>query len=585
MSTKVIVIGAGWFGLAAAKTYLQVDPHIDLTILESGETIGGTWSKERVYPNLLAQQRYGRYEYSDRNIEIEGGNRNSFVPALKIHAYMNEYAEEFGVKERIRFKTFVSRVVRNKDGKRWDVWINDDSELMTCDRLIVATGLTSKPILPNVPSEKPTPKIFHSRDLGSQYDYITSPAVKNVTVYGGGKSAIDTIYSCVTNGKHVNWVIRKGGGGVPPLLTGVANGKVLDDFATSRFSSKLHPNLHTKGWWHWALHSGKNFLGQWLHWKYWERATSSMQSNVEYKKSENMAKLTPSIVDHGPTHFEHDTDTPNSAYWINVGPAVLTQPDIIDWIHCGCQITVHRNTIEKIAGDQVHLDDGSSHRADAVIYATGYDLIQSAFSLEDSVNLGLPTPVKQCPPEAAAKWDHLEEIADREVVERFPRLGKPPPHKKLPVTHTPYRLWHDMVPLPLLSGEKPDRSLVFVGTVKCYSTAIMSEAMALWAVAWMSGRIHPGKSFAEMQHEVAVSNAFARRRYLNLGYKFTYQFYEFLPIVDNLLQELGVRSQRKPDAITDFFEPYTPEDYRGMVEEFKKVHGISNVEETKKEKW
>jgi len=213
-----------------------------------------------------------------------------------------------------------------------------------------------------------------------------------------------------------------------------------------------------------------------------------------------------------------------------VGVTALTQPDILDWIHRGREIKVHRNTIDKLEGDQVHLDDGSSHRADVVIYATGYDITQTTFSPEEGANLGLPIPIRQCPPGVTAKWDRLEEIADREVVERFPRLGRPPPHEKIPVTHTPYRLWRNMVPLPLLAGEEPDRSLVFIGTVKTYSTPITSEIMALWAVAWMSGHIHPGKSFAEMEHEVAVTSAFSRRRYLNLGYKFTCQFFEFLPV-------------------------------------------------------
>lgn len=232
-------------------------------------------------------------------MEMEGVNRNAYVPALKIHAYMNEYAEEFGVKQRIRFNTSVSRIARNEDLKRWDVWIGDGSELMTCDRLIVATGLTSKPVIPNVASQKSTSKVFHTKELGTHHDHVTSPAVKNVTVYGAGKSAIDAIYSLVTNGKHVNWVVRKGSGGVPLLLTGPADEEASDDFAASRLSSILHPNLFTDDWWHWALHSGKNFLGQWLHWKYWECATNSMKSNGEYTKSENMAKLAPDIVDHG----------------------------------------------------------------------------------------------------------------------------------------------------------------------------------------------------------------------------------------------------------------------------------------------
>ena len=248
-----------------------------------------------MYPTLLAQQPYGRYEYSDMPIGEIG---NEFTPATILHTYMNEYAERFGVLQRIRFNTTASKILRNEDGQQWDIWINDGPEVLTCERLIVATGLTSLPIIPDIPNKGFTPEIFHTRELGKKYNFITSPEVANVTVYGGGKSAIDCIYSCVAAGKQVNWVIWKGGSGMPPLLHGKANGEVLDDFSGTRFASKLHPSLQTNDWWHWLLHSGKSSLGQWAHWKFWERASKSMQSD-EYTKSENMAKLTPKVLDHG----------------------------------------------------------------------------------------------------------------------------------------------------------------------------------------------------------------------------------------------------------------------------------------------
>lgn len=67
--TKVVIVGAGWGGLVAAKTYLQVSRRlsrpVDLKILDSNASVGGAWSSDRVYPGLLAQSPVGIFEYSD----------------------------------------------------------------------------------------------------------------------------------------------------------------------------------------------------------------------------------------------------------------------------------------------------------------------------------------------------------------------------------------------------------------------------------------------------------------------------------------------------------------------------------------
>lgn len=49
----------GWYGLVAARTYLRLRPETNLLILDSDNTVGGVWSKERLYPNLVAQVRLG----------------------------------------------------------------------------------------------------------------------------------------------------------------------------------------------------------------------------------------------------------------------------------------------------------------------------------------------------------------------------------------------------------------------------------------------------------------------------------------------------------------------------------------------
>ncbi len=49
---KVIIVGAGFNGIVAAKTYLQINPSADITIIDKEDAIGGVWSASRIYPGL-----------------------------------------------------------------------------------------------------------------------------------------------------------------------------------------------------------------------------------------------------------------------------------------------------------------------------------------------------------------------------------------------------------------------------------------------------------------------------------------------------------------------------------------------------
>ena len=52
-------VSTGWYGLVAARTYLRLRPAANLLIIDSDNTVGGVWSKDRLYPNLVAQVRLG----------------------------------------------------------------------------------------------------------------------------------------------------------------------------------------------------------------------------------------------------------------------------------------------------------------------------------------------------------------------------------------------------------------------------------------------------------------------------------------------------------------------------------------------
>jgi len=267
-----------------------VDPSVDLTVLEAEETLGGTWCAARIFPGLLANHAIGAYEYADKPIPNEGLAQYGYIPAEKIHAYLTEYAREWGVYDRIRFRTAVERVCRHEDGRRWVVCLRSapststgelqPSSAIVFDKVILATGLSSTPQVPNLDTSSFGAPVVHSKDIGANMVLFASASkpqsasasvVESVTVYGGGKSALDAVALALRGGKkRVNWVVRASGAGpsafVPPVILG---NKIPYDVVATRLASKLHPSIYTarvREWWWRFLHSGENRFGSWLLW-------------------------------------------------------------------------------------------------------------------------------------------------------------------------------------------------------------------------------------------------------------------------------------------------------------------------------
>ena len=94
--TRVIIIGAGWMGLATAKTYLEIQPDVELTIIDEDSTVGGVWSGTRSYPGLLADSCAAVFDYSDflMDVEVDVGLWED-LPAEKVHEYLERYTDKF----------------------------------------------------------------------------------------------------------------------------------------------------------------------------------------------------------------------------------------------------------------------------------------------------------------------------------------------------------------------------------------------------------------------------------------------------------------------------------------------------------
>jgi len=288
-----IDLALGWNGLIAATTYLRLAPETNLLIIDNGESIGGVWSKEKIYPNLFAQIGHGLFEYSFYPMKKEGITPDRYISGNTIHNYLNDFARDYDLVRRIRLRTTVTNVEKlDRDG--WRLAVAGASSIR-CEKLIYATGATSNPYVPSWPKENFVKPIIHSSQIGTSLKQLEG--VQRATVVGAAKSAYDTVFLLLHAGKQVDWVIREDGSGplaiMPPRLLGVLN--TVDVMATRAMASFSPAILSTSGTWYKFLQ--KTRLGRTVTKAFWRSVTRVAEWHAGYSKTANAQKLRP--IPHG----------------------------------------------------------------------------------------------------------------------------------------------------------------------------------------------------------------------------------------------------------------------------------------------
>ena len=301
---RVIIIGAGWTGLAAAKTYLEIRPSATLTIVDEDSSVGGVWSASRVYPGLIADSCAAIFDYSDLPMDLELGlDKWADLPSASVHEYMEHFIDKFDLRRRCKLDTKFIRVDREErtEVKR-TIWIvNTENhsgmkERLFADKLIVATGICSTPSLPEgIDWSNFHGPIMHSRDVGMKHRLLNKETVRRVTVVGGNKSAVDVVKTFALAGREVDWVIRKEGYGPGILFEARRHGIHVGAFKAVRASAIASPNiLATHGFWYWLLHSGKSQVGLKLLKLMLAKTSKSVMDGI-YATNENTMKIAPDM--------------------------------------------------------------------------------------------------------------------------------------------------------------------------------------------------------------------------------------------------------------------------------------------------
>ena len=570
-----------------AKTYLEVHSSDKVVVLESAESIGGVWSERRLYPGLKSNNLLGTYEYSDFPMDQEtfGVKPGEPIPGHVLHQYLQQYAKKFDVYRRISFYSRVESVER-KDGYGWIVnssaiggATNGRRRTVLARKLVISTGLTSEPFVPSfVGSESFGAPIFHTKYFLDNVETTTKNS-KNVVILGGSKSAFDVAYAYASTGTTVDWVIRESGHGpvwiAPPYVTPLK--KQLEKLVGVRFLTWFSPCV-------WGDSDGfgairrffhNTSIGRWVVDTFWGILANDVMTLNRYDKHPETAKLKPW--------------TP--AFWIASSLSILNYPtDFFQLVRDGT-IRVHIADISYLSSKTVHLSNGQSIQGDALICSTGWKHRPSIRFYPEGIDKQLGLPHNSDVPE-----DVLVEKADSQILHRFPRLSAQPTinEKYKPLAgddsakalNQPFRLYRFMVPPAYIN----DRSIGFSGMMMTVHTSCCAQTQALWLTAYFSGRLlhdqrlskdnekedtdahtHP-EDFDErkVSWETILQSQFGKWRYpAGFGKRFPDFVFDAVPYIDMLLQDLGLKWRRKKSRWSEWFDPYGPEDYRGLVDEWR----------------
>jgi len=350
----VIVIGCGQSGLLAAIRLEQAG--LPYTVIEKNPGVGGTWW-ENTYPGARVDVGNHFYCYS---FEPSDHWSEFFAQQPELHAYFESVMQRHGIAENVRFNTEVISAAWDDADGTWAVTVrNSDGELQTlrARAVISAVGQLNEPLVPEIPgADTFTGPAFHT----ARWDHDVDLAGKNVVMIGAGATGFqvapaiaDTVGGLTIFQRTAQWM-----------------------FPNPNYHAKVGPGVQ------WALRH-LPFYGRWyrflIFWPGCDSGLAAAKVDPDWPDQQRAVSAANDLARMMFTDWitsQIDGDEELAAKVIPDYPATgkRTLQDNGSWLRTLTKDNVElvRCGIDHIEPDAVVDAEGRRHRADVLVYATGF---------------------------------------------------------------------------------------------------------------------------------------------------------------------------------------------------------------------
>ena len=202
----VLIVGAGLSGIAAAYYLQKRCPGKSFAIVESRDSIGGTWDLFR-YPGMRSDSDMYTLGYRFRPWTGD----KAIADGASILQYLKDTAREFGIDRRIRFQQRVTQVAWSSEAAQWTVTLqhshNGETRQMRCNFLFMCSGYYryDRGYTPEWPGmERFQGEIIHPQAWRDELEL----AGKRIIVIGSGATAVTMTPALAQLAGHVTMLQR-----------------------------------------------------------------------------------------------------------------------------------------------------------------------------------------------------------------------------------------------------------------------------------------------------------------------------------------------------------------------------------------
>ena len=222
----VIVVGAGFAGLYLLDRLRSMG--MEVQVFEAGGGLGGVWYWN-CYPGARVDSPGPIYQYSRDDVWRKWQFNELYPSWQELRDYFRYVDEKLGLSRDIRFNRRVNQAEFDPAHNRWIVRSSDGS-VASARYLVLCTGLSAKPYIPDLPGLNDFAGERHHTALWPQHGL--DMAGKRVGVIGTGASGVQVAQEAAGVAAHLTVFQRT------PNLALPMRQKKLDEDAIRRMKEK-----------------------------------------------------------------------------------------------------------------------------------------------------------------------------------------------------------------------------------------------------------------------------------------------------------------------------------------------------------